>query len=199
MSWVSKHTRWNRIECIDLMSWVSKDTYNVDFWMSNAWLIGSACGLDLISQNQRCNALSTCGINDSRLHLVSRTLPSSTMPFNLFLCFFHVEIVDWLKLNCLHRSMALTPESNLFNISIFSFSVRSVCCLLGFDIVMQKEEKQTRYIYGKSKCIYFSCHECRKMKELRVERNERNTLINLFLMFLMELLSWVSKDTRKPS
>ena len=85
--------------------------------------------------------------------------------------------------------MALTPESNLFNISIFSLSVRSVCCLLGFDIVMQKEEKRTRYIYGKSQWIYFSCHECRKMKELRVERNERNTLINLFLMFLMELLS----------
>ena len=84
--------------------------------------------------------------------------------------------------------MALTPESNLFNISIFSFSVRSVCCLLGFDIVTQKEEKQTRCIYGKSKCIYFSCRECQKMKELRVERNERNTLINLFLMFLMELL-----------
>ena len=71
-----------------------KDTYNVDFWMSNAWLIGGACGLDLISQNQRCNALSTCGIKDSRLRLVSRTLPSSTMPFNLFLCFFHVETVD---------------------------------------------------------------------------------------------------------
>ena len=38
--------------------------------------------------------------------------------------------------------MALTPESKLFNISIFSLSVRLVCCLLGFDIVMQKEEKQ---------------------------------------------------------
>ena len=80
--------------------------------------------------------------------------------------------------------MALTPESNLFSISIFSLSVRSVC----FDILMQKEEKRTRYIYGKSQCIYFSCRECQKMKELRVERNERNTLIYLFLMFLMELL-----------
>ena len=146
-----------------------------------------------------CYHLWLCSQCHSRLCLVSRTLPSSTMPFNLFLCFFHVEIVEWLKLNCLLRSMALTPESNLFNISIFSLSVWLVCCLLGFDIVMQKEEKQTRYIYGKSQCIYFSCGECQKMKELRVERNERNTLINLFLMFLMELLSWASKDTRKPS
>ena len=38
--------------------------------------------------------------------------------------------------------MALTPESNLFNISIFSLSVQSVCCLLGFDIVMQKKKSE---------------------------------------------------------
>ena len=150
MSWLSKRKIQNTPKntyYIGFMSWVSKDTYNVDFWTSNAWLIGGACGLDLISQNQRCNALSTWGRNDSRLRLVSRTLPSSTMPFNLLLCFFHVDIVDWLKLNCLHRSMALTPQSNLSNIWIFSLSVRSVCCLLGFAILISNANKKpTQYI-----------------------------------------------------
>ena len=145
MSWVSKRTKRNTVKCIDFMSWVSKDTYNVDFWMSNAWLIGGACGLDLISRNQRCNALSTCGRNDSRLRLMLRTLPSSTMPFNLFLCFFHVDIVDWLKLNSLHRSMALTPRSNLFNISIFSLSVRAVCCLFSFSILIDTCKRKLQH------------------------------------------------------
>ena len=149
MSWVSKCTTQNTAYYIGFMSWVSKYTYNVDFWTSNAWLIGGACGLDLISQNQRCNALSTWGRNDSQLRLVARTLPSSTMPFNLLLCFFHVDIVDWLKLNCLHRSMALTPQSNLSNIWIFSLSVQSLCCLLGFAILISnaKEGKRTLYIW----------------------------------------------------
>ena len=124
---------------------VDTDTYNVAFWMSNAWLIGGGCGLDLISQNQRCNALSTCGRNDSRLRLVLSTLPSSTMPFNLLLCFFHVEIVDWLKLYCLHRSMAFTPQSNLFNISIFSLSVRAVCCLFSFSILIDTRKRKLQH------------------------------------------------------
>ena len=165
------------------MSTVSRvnKTYYVAFWTSNAWLIGGACGLDLISRNHRCSALSTCGRNDSRLRLVSRTLPSSTMPFSLLRCFFHVDIVDWLKLNCLHRSMALTPQSNLFNISIFSFNVRSVCCLLGFAIFTisnAKKEKQ-HYIYGKIECIYFSCRQCRELQEYE-QRNIKE--IRLFLM-----------------
>ena len=28
-----------------------KNTHSVDFWTSSDWLIGGACGLDLISQN----------------------------------------------------------------------------------------------------------------------------------------------------
>ena len=50
-----------------------KSTYYVAFWMSNAWLIGGVCSLDLISQNQRCEALFTCGRDDSWLHSVLRT------------------------------------------------------------------------------------------------------------------------------
>ena len=59
-----------------------------------ALLIGGACGLALISENQRCRARSTWGRNDSLLHLVSITLPESTIPLSLVLCFFHVDNVD---------------------------------------------------------------------------------------------------------
>jgi len=96
--------------------------------MSTCWLIGGGCGLDRISENQTCKALSTWGRNDSRFRFVVRTFPSSTIPFNFDLCFFHVDSVDGLKPNWLHRSLAFIPFSNFRNISIFSFSVRSVCC-----------------------------------------------------------------------
>ena len=110
-----------------------KNTYYVDSWTSNDWFMGGACGLDLISQNQKCRALSTWGRKDSRLHFWLSTLPASTISLILALCFFHVDSVDWLILNLLQTSTAFKPESNLPSISIFSFSVLSVCWRLGFD------------------------------------------------------------------
>ena len=95
--------------------------------------MGGACGLDLISQNQRCRALSTWGRKDSRLYFWLSTLPASTISLILALCFFHVDSVDWLILNLLQTSTAFKPLSNLPSISIFSFSVLSVCWRLGFD------------------------------------------------------------------
>ena len=109
------------------------NTYYVAFWTRSDWLIGGACGLDRISQNQRCKALSTWGRKDSRLRFWLRTLPASTISFSLALCFFHVDRVDWLKLNCLQRSTAFTPQSNLPSISIFSLRVRSVCWRFTFE------------------------------------------------------------------
>ena len=108
-------------------------TYYVAFCMSNDWLSGGACGLDLISQNHKWSALSTCGRKDSWLRLVLRTLPASTISCNFVLCFFHVDSVDWLKLNCLQMSTPLTPQSNLHKMSSFSLSVRPVCCRLGLE------------------------------------------------------------------
>ena len=110
-----------------------KNTYYVDFWTSNDWFMGGACSLDLISQNQRCRALSTWGRKDSRLRFWLSTLPASTISLILPLCFFHVDSVDWLMLNPLQTSTAFKPLSNLPSISIFSFSVLSVCWRLGFD------------------------------------------------------------------
>ena len=152
MSEVSKVKKYMYVVCTRLMSEVLKVTnvqnvilvfihiggvernsHNVAFWTSNDWFIGGACGLDLISQNQRCRALSTCGKNDSWFHFVWRTFPASTIPLSLHLCFFHVDSVDWLKLNCLHKSTAFTPQSNLPSISIFCLMVRSVCWHLAFD------------------------------------------------------------------
>ena len=98
----------------------------IDWW-------GGACGLDLISQNQRCRALSTWGRKDSRLRFWLSTLLASTISLILALCFFHVDSVDWLILNLLQTSTAFKPLSNLPSISIFSFSVLSVCWRLGFD------------------------------------------------------------------
>ena len=113
--------------------WKVKNTYYVALLMSNCWLMGGACGLDLKLQNQICNALSTCGRKDSRLRLVLRTLPASTMSFSLDLCFFHVDKVDGLKLNSLQIFTPLIPQSNLCKMSSFSFSVRSVCWRLGLE------------------------------------------------------------------
>ena len=130
---------------------IEGNTYNVAFWASSAWLSGGACGLDRISQNQRCKALSTWGRKDSRLRFWLRTLPASTISFNLALCFFHVDRVDWLKLNCLQRSTAFTPQSNLPSISIFSLRVRSVCWHLALDRdilnVRKKWNKQRFYSF----------------------------------------------------
>ena len=86
-----------------------KNTHNVDFWTSNDWWMGGACGFWL------------------------STLPASTILLILPLCFFHVDSVDWLILNLLQTSTAFTPQSNLPSIFIFSFSVLSVCWCLGFD------------------------------------------------------------------
>ena len=110
-----------------------KNTHNVAFWTSNDWFMGGAWGLDLISQNQRWRALSTWGRKDLRLCFWLSTLPASTISLILPLCFFHVDSVDWLILNLLQTSTAFKPQSNLPSISIFSFSVLSVCWCLGFD------------------------------------------------------------------
>ena len=64
-----------------------KITYYVAFSMSTCLLSGGACGLDLISPNQMCNALSTFGRNDSRFLFASRTFPASTMSFNFLSAF----------------------------------------------------------------------------------------------------------------
>ena len=64
-----------------------KNTYYVAFSMSTCLLSGGACGLDLISPNQMCNALSTFGRNDSWFLFVSRTFPASTMSFNFVFSF----------------------------------------------------------------------------------------------------------------
>ena len=137
-----------------------KNTYYVDFWTSNDWFMGGACGLDLISQNQRCRALSTWGRKDSQLRFWLSTLPASTISLILPLCFFHVDSVDWLILNLLQTSTAFKPLSNLPSISIFSFSVLSVCWCLGFDTDILNAntqiERNTEFLYH-FECIYFSC------------------------------------------
>ena len=147
-----------------------KNTYYVDFWTSNDWFMGGACGLDPISQNQRCRALSTWGRKDSQLRFWLSTLPASTISLILPLCFFHVDSVDWLILNLLQTSTAFKPLSNLPSISIFSFSVLSVCWCLGFDTDILNAntqiERNTEFLYD-FECIYFSCRRLyqRYMKE----------------------------------
>ena len=147
-----------------------KNTYYVDFWTSNDWFMGGACGLDLISQNQRCRALSTWGRKDLRLRFWLSTLPASTISLILPLCFFHVDSVDWLIWNLLQTSTAFKPLSNLPSISIFSFSVLSVCWRLGFDTdnlnANTQIERNTEFLYD-FECIYFSCRRLhqRYMKE----------------------------------
>ena len=146
-----------------------KNTYYVDFWTSNDWFMGGACGLDLISQNQRCRALSTWGRKDSRLRFWLSTLPASTISFILPLCFFHVDSVDWLILNLLQTSTAFKPLSNLPSISIFSFSVLSVCWCLGFnteDILNANTqiERNTEFLYH-FQCIYFSCRRRQRLHQ----------------------------------
>ena len=109
---------------------------------------GGACSLNLISQNQRWRALSTWGRKDSRLRFWLSTLPASTISLILPLCFFHVDSVDWLILYLLQTSTAFKPQSNLPSISIFSFSVLSVCWCLGFDtdILNANRKKHNFYI-----------------------------------------------------
>ena len=146
-----------------------KNTYYVDFWTSNDWFMGGACSLDLISQNQRCRALSTWGRKDSRLRFWLSTLPASTISFILPLCFFHVDSVDWLILNLLQTSTAFKPLSNLPSISIFSFSVLSVCWRLGFNTedilnVNMQIERNTEFLYH-FQCIYFSCRRRRRLHQ----------------------------------
>ena len=145
-----------------------KNTYYVDFWTSNDWFMGGACGLDLISQNQRCRALSTWGRKDSRLRFWLSTLPASTILLILPLCFFHVDSVDWLMLNLLQTSTAFKPLSNLPSISIFSFSVLSVCWRLGFDTDILNAntqiERNTEFLYD-FECIYFACRRCRRLHQ----------------------------------
>ena len=77
----------------NVSNWL-KNTYYVAFSMSTCLLSGGACGLDLISPNQMCKALSTFSRNDSRFLFVSRTFPASTMSFNFVFYFFHVDSVD---------------------------------------------------------------------------------------------------------
>ena len=71
-----------------------RNTYYVALSMSTCLLSGGACGLDLISPNQMCNALVTLGKNDSQFHFVSRTFPASAMSFNFDFCFYYVKSVD---------------------------------------------------------------------------------------------------------
>ena len=54
------------VECVKLV----ENTYYVAFSMSTCLLSGGACGLDLISPNQMCNALLTLGrmIHDFSLY-----------------------------------------------------------------------------------------------------------------------------------
>ena len=155
--------------------------------------MGGACSLDLISQNQRCRALSTCGKNDSWFRFVCRTFPASTISLSLHFCFFHVDSVDWLELNCLHRSTAFTPQSNLPSISIFSLMVRSVCWHLGFETDILKcntvyVERKHRVLYH-FECIYFSHVEAVETKD--------NTYIKEYIYFLkcMSTLSTQRKKT----
>ena len=116
----------NGNEC-EFVETVEIDTYYVAFCMSIAWLSGGGFGRDLMSVNQRCNALSTCGRKDSRLRFIFSTLPASTISLSLFLCFFHVDKVEWLIAYFLHILTPLTPRSNSLRILIFSSNVRSVC------------------------------------------------------------------------
>ena len=78
------------VECVELV----EDTHYVAFSMSTCLLSGGACGLDLMSPNQMCKALSTLGRNDSQFLFVSRTFPASTMSFNFVFCFFHIDSVN---------------------------------------------------------------------------------------------------------
>ena len=74
--------------------------------------------------------------------------------------FFHVDSMDWLKLNCLHRSTAFTPQSNLPSISIFSLMVRSVCWHLGFETDILKcnaRRKKTQSFISFRMHLFFSC------------------------------------------
>ena len=140
------YSRLNDIHVEDVED--DKNTHNVAFWTSNDWFMGGACGLDLISQNQRWRAVSTWGRKDSRLCFWLSTLPASTISLILPLCFFHVDSVDWLILKLLQTSTAFKPQSNLPSISIFSFSVLSVCWHLGFytDILNTNRKKQGVFI-----------------------------------------------------
>ena len=38
-----------------------RNTHNVDFWTSNDWFMGGACGLDLISQTKDAEPSPTWG------------------------------------------------------------------------------------------------------------------------------------------
>ena len=144
-----------------------KNTHNVAFWTKNDWLMGGACGLDLISQNQIWRALSTWGRKDSRLHFCLSTLPVSTISLILPLCFFHVDSIDWLILNLLQTSTAFKPQSSLPSISIFSFSVLSVCWHWGFDTDILNANRKKQGVLYYFECIYFSCRRLhqRYMKE----------------------------------
>ena len=119
----------------------NKNTYYVDFWTRSAWLM-----VEHVVWISSHKTRDTCGKNDSRLRFVLRTFPASTISLSLHLCFFHVDSMDWLKLNYLHRSTAFTPQSNLPRISIFSLRVLSVCWCLAFerDILKCNAERKTQ-------------------------------------------------------
>ena len=88
---------------------------------------------------------------------LSQHLPSCWVCISFF---FHVDSVDWLKLNCLHRSTAFTPQSNLPSISIFSLMVRSVCWHLGFETDILKcnaRRKKTQSFISFRMHLFFSC------------------------------------------
>ena len=87
------------------------------------------------------------GRKDSQLRFWLSTLPASTISLILALCFFHVDSVDWLILNLLQTSTAFKPESNLPSISIFSFSVLSVCWRLGFDTDILKANTKKHRVF----------------------------------------------------
>ena len=118
-----------------------------------------------------------------------RTFPASTMSLILDLCFFHVDSVDWLKLNCLHKSTAFTPQSNLPSISIFSLVVWSVCWHLGFETDMMK------------------CNVCRKKTQFymisnafisHVKRVERIDHMNIKECIYFSKWCWRSRKKGKP-
>ena len=110
-----------------------KNTHNVAFWTSNDWFIGGDVAWISFhkTKDEGPSPLEVeriCGY-------ASGWILCQHPPFSLILplCFFHVDSVDWLILNLLQTSTAFKPQSNLPSISIFSFSVLSVCWHLGFD------------------------------------------------------------------
>ena len=99
---------------------------------------------------------------------------SLSSPWAWFSVFFHVNRVEWLKLNCLLIFIPLMPQSNLYRMSSFSLSVQSVCCHLGLErdilkctavcILYKYKKKYQEHLKGFNAFIFH-------VKRVKINRN----------------------------